>query len=157
MIKLRYSDTSLYWRQRATRSGQKSVMWRNEYFNTLFREEQRKILKEIFPDDINERLEILEYGCGIGIFCKILVDIFPNAHVTGIDFTEMIFCCSKKNCHPRITYIACEAENFISQNSSYDLIVSSGCITSITNIIYVYTILQNTIHMLAPTGKNIAY
>lgn len=96
MIKLRYSDTSLYWRQRATRSGQKSVMWRNEYFNTLFREEQRKILKEIFPDDINERLEILEYGCGIGIFCKILVDIFPNAHVTGIDFTEMIFCCSKK-------------------------------------------------------------
>lgn len=151
--KLRYTDSSLYWKQRANRPGQKSVMWRNEFYNILFRKEQRKILETLFPDDKDQPFEILEYGCGIGIFCRILVDIFPNAHITGIDFPEMISVAQRNNAHPRITYIVCEAENFVNRAFSYDLIISSGCITSITNINYVHTILQNINHMLTPKGK----
>lgn len=151
--KLRYTDSSLYWKQRANRPGQKSVMWKNEFFNDLFREEQKKILSEVLSSNINDRLEILEYGCGIGTFCKILADIFPNAHITGIDFAEMITVAKKNNSHARITYIACEAENYITHDLSYDLIVSSGCISAITNLNYVYNTIQNISTMLSPKGK----
>ena len=151
--KLRYTDASLYWKQRANRSGQKSVMWRNEFFNNLFRQEQRKVLTEILSENFNDCLEILEYGCGIGTFCRILADVFPSAHITGIDFAEMIDVAKKNNSHDRITYIACEAENYKSQDLLYDLIISSGCISAITNLDYVYTTIQNITQMLSPTGK----
>lgn len=151
--KLRYTDSSLYWKQRANRPGQKSVMWRNEFFNELFRQEQRKVLLDIFLENINDHLEILEYGCGIGTFCRILADIFPNAHITGIDFSEMIAVAQKNNSHPRITFFACEAENYTTTDVSYDLIVSSGCISSITNLDYVYATIQNIAQMLSSKGK----
>lgn len=150
---LRYIDSSTYWRQRASRPGQKSVLWKNESYNNLFREEQRKTLNKLFHNCVNQPIEILEYGCGIGEFCKILADIFPNAHITGIDFAEMIAVAQERNQHPRITYMVCEAENYKDYNISYNLIVSSGCITSIINKNSAYTVLHNITHMLAPKGK----
>lgn len=150
---LRYIDSSTYWRQRASRPGQKSVLWKNEFYNNLFREEQRKTLNNLFYNCAHQSIEILEYGCGIGEFCKILADIFPNAHITGIDFAEMIAVAQERNPHPRITYMVCEAENYKDSNISYNLIVSSGCITSIIDKNSAYAVLQNITHMLAPEGK----
>lgn len=138
---------------RANRPGQKSVMWRNETFNCLFRREEEKILKKLFASKLTAPLEILEYGCGVGIFCMILIKVFPNAHVTGIDFPEMISVAKRKNSHERITYISSEAENYLASPSSYDLIVSSGAITAIINKDCAYTVLKNSQLMLRDNGE----
>ena len=151
--KLKYTDSSQYWRQRATRPGQKSVMWRNECFNNLFRLEQRKLLLELFQDDIYKPLQILEYGCGIGVFCRLLIDIFPNAHITGIDFPEMINVAQERNSHSQITYIASSAEAYNVSGKTYDIIISSGCISAIMNQTVHNAIFQNMQAMIKPTGK----
>lgn len=65
----------------------------------------------------------------------------------------MIAVAQERNQHPRITYMVCEAENYKDYNISYNLIVSSGCITSIINKNSAYTVLHNITHMLAPKGK----
>lgn len=151
--KLKYTDSSQYWRQRATRPGQKSVMWRNECFNNLFRQEQRRLLLELFKDDIYKPLQILEYGCGIGVFCHLLIDIFPNAHITGIDFPEMINVAQERNSHSRITYIASSAEAYNTSKETYDIIISSGCISAIMNQTVHDIIFQNMQTLIKPTGK----
>lgn len=151
--KLKYTDSSQYWRQRATRPGQKSVMWRNECFNKLFRQEQKKILLHLFKDDIFKPLKILEYGCGIGIFCRLLTNVFPNAYITGIDFPEMINVAKDKNSHPRITYIASTAENYKTSKESYDIIISSGCISAIMDLKLHDLIFQNMKIMVKPSGN----
>ncbi|MCI8930631.1 class I SAM-dependent methyltransferase [Thomasclavelia cocleata] len=151
--KLKYTDSSQYWRQRANRPGQKSVMWRNECFNNLFRQEQRKLLLELFKDDIDKPLQILEYGCGIGVFCHLLIEIFPNANITGIDFPEMINVARKRNHHSRITYIASSAEDHNASRETYDIIISSGCISAIMNQTLHDIIFQNMQTMIKPNGK----
>ena len=151
--KLKYTNSSQYWRQRANRPGQKSVLWRNECFNNLFRLEQQKLLSQLFKNDILKPLEILEYGCGIGVFCKLLINTFPNAHITGVDFQEMINVAQAKNSDCRITYIASAAENFISSKESYDLIISSGCISAIMDQRLHDTIFKNMGLMIKPNGK----
>lgn len=151
--KLKYTDSSQYWRQRATRPGQKSVMWRNECFNDLFRQEQKKLLLQLFKDDIFQPLQILEYGCGIGVFCSLLTDIFPNAHITGIDFPEMISVAKERNSNSRITYVASTAENYITEKKSYDIIISSGCISAIMDQKLHDLIFKNMQTLVKPSGK----
>lgn len=151
--KLKYTDSSQYWRQRATRPGQKSVMWRNECFNNLFRQEQRKLLLKLFKDDIYKPLKILEYGCGIGVFCTLLVDIFPNANITGVDFAEMINVAQERNSHCRITYIASSAEAYKAPKETYDIIISSGCISAIMDQTIHDIIFQNMQAMIKPSGR----
>lgn len=151
--KLKYTDSSQYWRQRATRPGQKSVMWRNECFNNLFRQEEKKLILQLFKDNIFKPFKILEYGCGIGVFCRLLVDIFPNAHVTGIDFPEMVIVANERNFDSRITYIASTAETYKTSKESYDIIISSGCISAIMDQKLHDLIFKNMQSLLKPHGK----
>lgn len=151
--KLKYTDSSQYWRKRANRPGQKSVMWRNECFNNLFRQEQRKLLLNLFKDILYKPLQILEYGCGIGVFCHLLTEVFPNANITGVDFHEMINVAQKRNSHPRITYIESSAEAYNISIKAYDIIISSGCISAIMNQAVHNIIFQNMQAMIKPNGK----
>ncbi len=145
-------DSSEYWKSRAREPGQAAVLWQNNTYNELYRNDQYHLLDNIIEDKLNN-LKILDIGCGIGVVAKMLVRICPEASIDAVDFKEMILVAKKVNNHPRIHYIDSSAENYFSASNRYDYIVSSGCYSAIRDISKLKKSILLGADMLKSNGK----
>ena len=92
------------------------------------------------PFQLPSRAKILELGCGTGITTGALLQKFPNAEITGVDYAEeMLMLCRKK--FSKITLLQGdfnqsesfasfpEGKNITLTLASYDFIFSSGAVS----------------------------
>lgn len=74
---------------------------------------------------------ILEVGCGTGYFTQLLIDNYPEARITAVDFAENMidFAKEKMGSIDRVQFTVDDAEEMIKiGKESYDLIVSNATI-----------------------------
>lgn len=79
---------------------------------------------------------ILEIGSGTGALTEHLLRLFPESQITAIDLSkEMIGIASERLAYPANVLWLCEsAEEFITKNREFDLIVSSSSFQWIENL-----------------------
>ncbi len=151
MIVYRNYDSSKYWRDRASMPDQAAVLWLNQEYNELYRNDQRTIIEpwvKALPSDAS----ILDIGCGIGVVASMISSMRSDIHIDGVDFEEMIAVARLHNGGSNIRYVASSAEIFTGNGSKYDLIVSSGCYSSIRDIGDLKRALENGAYMLNSGG-----
>lgn len=144
-------DSDKFWQDRAKLHGSKAVLWPNEEYNKLFRIEQEKIYKK-FIQRLNidsKSSKVLDIGCGIGIVCKMLYDM-GFTHIDGVDFKEMVDRAKKEN--PYANYIANSAQEFYDHDVKYNLIISSGCFSSIRDTKSRIRAITNAVEMTDACG-----
>ncbi|OQY08736.1 MAG: malonyl-[acyl-carrier protein] O-methyltransferase BioC [Fusobacteriia bacterium 4572_132] len=100
----------------------------------LVQKEMAKKLNKLLKKN-NEKLEILEIGCGTGLFTKLILKKYPNAEITLIDISEGMIQESKEKFKNKnnIIYIVGDAENLELLNK-YDLIVSNATFQWFNNL-----------------------
>jgi ubiquinone/menaquinone biosynthesis C-methylase UbiE len=144
-------DSSEYWRKRASEPGQAAVLWRNQEYNQLYREDQRRIIAEVLSE-LPAEARVLDIGCGIGVVAKMMVEIRADIWIDAVDFEEMIAIARTNNSDPRISYISSPAEDYWTEEECYDLIVSSACYSAIRNIGTLESALDKAPRMLKHQG-----
>jgi SAM-dependent methyltransferase len=72
-----------------------------------------------------DSLNILEYGCGIGMNIKFFSKHFPNAKVTGCDISQKSLDVAKKRNSPDVNFFLIGEEEISKRLNSYDLIFVS--------------------------------
>jgi len=61
----------------------------NEYVNIMERlvpqyRKQHEIIDELLPESSEQRLRVLDLGCGNGMLSELVLKKLPNAHVVGL-------------------------------------------------------------------------
>lgn len=151
MVVYQNYDSSKYWRDRASMPDQAAVLWLNQEYNALYRNDQRTIIEpwvKALPSDAS----ILDIGCGVGVVSSMISSMRSDVHIDGVDFEEMISVASQNAYKKNIRYISSPAEIFRGDGSKYDLIVSSACYSSIRNIDSLKRALDNAAYMLNGGG-----
>ena len=71
--------------------------------------------------------KILDIGCGLGNSTAVLADIFPNAHILGVDSSDHMI---KKAAitYPDILFRLCDVTSELDKLGSYDIIFSNACL-----------------------------
>ncbi|TXH67149.1 MAG: class I SAM-dependent methyltransferase [Thiothrix sp.] len=144
-------DSSQYWKKRASDPDQAAVLWTNQAYNSLYRQDQQTTLEPYFKQ-LAPQATVLDIGCGIGVVARMITQINPNLKVDAVDFPEMIAVAKTKNAETQINYIACEAENYYREQQPYAVILSSGCYSAIRDIKKLEQALQYASQMLAKDG-----
>ncbi len=140
-------DSSAYWRKRASKPDQAAVMWKNQAYNELYRNLQKKII-EPYVSSLTSGSKALDIGCGIGVVSEMILSINPNIIIDAVDFQEMIQVAGARISKNNINFISSSAEAYKIQDETYDLIISSGCYSAIRNIKTLEKSLMNGCQML---------
>lgn len=150
---LRNTDPERYWRTRASRASDDSsaVLWENIHFNSCLREKEFATIRQLVAEHrIPRNFGVLDVGCGTGTISRFLVDLGFN-HIDAIDLPEMIRLAERINPHPCIRYIVSSAQSY-RVNEKYGLVISTGGLSSITNLSNMFTAIDNCIAMLMHGG-----
>jgi len=150
-----YKNSEEYWKKRSKDEENSKVLWKNNYYNLLLRKKQRIYIENIINENYKnyDKINILDIGCGIGELSKILCNLKLNIFVDAVDFSEMIKIATSKNYDDRIKYIESSAEEYINSTKKYDIIISSGCFSSIKNISKLKKAILNCVNMLEFNGN----
>jgi ubiquinone/menaquinone biosynthesis C-methylase UbiE len=140
-------DSSSYWRKRASEPDQAAVMWKNQEYNDLYRILQRQII-EPYVSSLASGSKVLDIGCGIGVVSEMILSINPNVIIDAVDFEEMIQVASARVSEKKVHFISSSAEAYKIQDETYNLIISSGCYSTIRNINELEKSLMNGCKML---------
>lgn len=114
------------------------MMKQNKYDNEIFFEKysqmsrskqglsgagEWKTLEKMLPDFHEKR--VLDLGCGYGWHCRYAIE-HGAKEVIGIDISEkMIAIAKEKNQADNIRYQCCSIEDFVFENQSFDVVISS--------------------------------
>lgn len=90
---------------------------------------------------------IIDIGCGPGNATEILVNRWPNAHITGLDASESMLAKAKENL-PSLSWISGDASTFQSEQK-YDLVFSNAVIQWIPDH---KALLKSFYNLLKPGG-----
>lgn len=145
-------DSTDYWKKRASAPGQAAVLWRNEEYNCLYRQTQRRLLAELLTC-VPPHASALDIGCGIGVVAKTITTLHPTVEIDAVDFGEMVDVARRTNADPRINYIPSSAESYFPGRECYDVIVSSGCYSAIRHIPSLEQALDNAARMVKAGGS----
>jgi SAM-dependent methyltransferase len=91
--------------------------------SSYFAEYKINVVKKTI--DIADNLNILEYGCGIGMNIKFFSKHFPNSKITGCDISEKSLEIAKKRNDPNVNFFLINEENISKILGSFDLIFVS--------------------------------
>ncbi|MDF1613796.1 alpha/beta fold hydrolase [Desulfurivibrio dismutans] len=86
------------------------------------------LLAERLPPDPAARA-VLELGCGTGNWTRRLLDNFPHAHITALDFSEAMLRQTREKClnSPRLELLCREGEEFLAANrAAFDLVTANA-------------------------------
>lgn len=144
-------DSSEYWRSRASYPGQSAVMWKNQEYNNLYRKIQYDFLRP-YVTSLPSNARVLDVGCGIGIVSEMMLSMNRRITVDAVDFQEMIEVAKSRVCHERIRFIASPVESYYLGESTYDMVLSSGCYSAISDIQKLEKAMANGAKMLKPGG-----
>ena len=86
------------------------------------------ICKKDYPDILEEIrkepfTDLLDAGCGTAPMISLLVDIYPEAHFTGIDITPKMIEIAKNKSLPNTTFVCGDCENLPFDDNSFDVII----------------------------------
>lgn len=104
-------------------------------------DELHEALINAIPFSKNQKLKILDLGCGTGHGIELIAKKFPNAQITGIDFSPKMIAKAQKHLKKylnRINLIEADFRNFQfdqtpQSNQKYDLIISAIAIHNISH------------------------
>lgn len=144
-------DSSAYWKKRAGSPGQAAVLWTNQGYNDLYRADQRRIL-EPWIMGLPSGAAVLDIGCGIGVVATMIRSMRADIRIHAVDFEEMIQVALSRSQGDGIDYISSSAEDYVSVDTKYDIIVSSGCYSAIRDISKLKKSLDNGVAMLKSGG-----
>ncbi len=93
--------------------------------------------------------KILEIGPGTGILTQLLIDMYPGAHIHGIDISpSMINLCQEKFSNTNTSFELCDVLTY-SNSNSYDLIASSSTLHWTNDLLFT---LEKIYENLKPRG-----
>jgi SAM-dependent methyltransferase len=98
----------------------------------------------------NRPINILEYGCGIGMNLQYLVKYFPNANIHGCDISAKSIEVAGKN-NTSADFFLIEDENVKANKDKFDLIFVSNVFHHIEPE-YRQKAIENIFYMLKPKG-----
>lgn len=151
MVIYDYWDSSDYWRSRASCPGQSAVMWQNQEYNRLVRKAQYNILYP-YISSLQAGAKILEVCCGIGIVSEMVLSMNPGITIDAVDFPEMIDIARKRVTNKRVHFISVPAENYYNGEYIYEMVISAGSYSAITNIQKLEQAMVNGAKMLKTGG-----
>lgn len=147
----RQYDSTDYWKKRASEPGQTAVLWRNEEYNCLYRQTQRRLLAELLTG-VPTHATALDIGCGIGVVAKAVTTLHPSIQIDAVDFSDMVEVARRTNADPHIQYIPSSAEAYFPGQECYDVIISSACYSAIRHIPSLERALDNAARMVKAGG-----
>jgi len=118
-----------YWEGRAKQIGLCSVMWKNNIYNILASQTEKKTIDKYFENIKNKK--ILDLGCGTGRISKYLAQ--KGAFITGLDLKKMIEVAKKENPHPNINYMVGSMHEIDLPKNYFDYIISLAGISMCCN------------------------
>ncbi|WP_027417691.1 malonyl-ACP O-methyltransferase BioC [Aneurinibacillus terranovensis] len=121
----------------------------DEYANV-----QKKMAKELIHSlskkRCEEKINILEIGCGTGYFTNLLCEAFPKARITAVDLAPgMIKMAKEKMNEERITFLCGDIEE-MTLEGSYDFIVSNATFQWLNNL---QTVIERLCQLLKRDGS----
>jgi 2-polyprenyl-3-methyl-5-hydroxy-6-metoxy-1,4-benzoquinol methylase len=105
-------------------------------------------IKKYIP--LEEKVKILDYGCGKGFILKCVSQLNPSAHTTGVDISQEAINYARKTYKDK-QFLTIQADNKLPiKNETYDFIL---CLDVIEHINDVRLILSEFNRLLKPRGK----
>ncbi|MGE7765161.1 malonyl-ACP O-methyltransferase BioC [Peribacillus sp. NPDC096540] len=94
-----------------------------------------KQLVDLLPQkNSNQKINILEIGCGTGYLTRLLVKTFPNASITAVDLAPgMVEVAKGITMEDRVTFLCADIEE-MTLNENYDLIISNATFQWLNNL-----------------------
>lgn len=97
-----------------------------------FKNERTQPVHDLIARIELEPKKILDIGCGPGNSTAVLVKRFPNAEITGIDYSGAMIERAKNEC-PRAKFEVCDAGGDMSQLGTFDLVFANASLQWIPN------------------------
>ncbi|CAH0286973.1 Malonyl-[acyl-carrier protein] O-methyltransferase [Peribacillus sp. Bi96] len=94
-----------------------------------------KQLVELLPQkNSNQKINILEIGCGTGYLTRLLVKTFPNAAITAVDLAPgMVEVAKGMTKEVSVTFLCGDIED-MTLNGNYDLVISNATFQWLNNL-----------------------
>lgn len=85
-----------------------------------------RTLIDAIPFEKSSRLRVIDLGCGTGTVATHVLESFPNAHLTCLDFSENMLASAQKRLapHPMVNYVVSDLR-YYTFDTKYDVVVSS--------------------------------
>lgn len=98
-------------------------------------DELHQCLVDAISFDLNRELKVLDLGCGTGHGMNLIAAKFPNASLTGVDFSPRMIAKSKEKLQPFVERVELIEGDFTNMDfgKSYDVVVSAVAIHNCTH------------------------
>ncbi|AIE59856.1 malonyl-ACP O-methyltransferase BioC [Bacillus methanolicus] len=122
----------------------------DEYANV-----QKKMAKKLFDSlpkmMCEQKMDILEIGCGTGFLTKLLNEAFPKARITAVDLAPGMIEVAQERMNNKecITFLCGDIEE-MTIDGSYDFIVSNATFQWLNNL---DTVINRLCSLLKPDGR----
>lgn len=118
------------------------------YFQKLWHEWKWLVFQHLLSS-ANTPVRILEVGCSAGHLSRLLLDLFPNAHITGLDVYKGAIVEARRR-FPQLTFVVGDAHNLPFKTNTFDLVV---CSETIEHVVEPERVLHEIARVLKPTGR----
>ena len=109
-----------------------------------------QLIDQLPTNFFNQKIAILEVGCGTGYLTQLLCKKFPKAAITAVDLSSgMIELAKKKIREDRVSFICGDIEE-LSIEKHYDLIISNATFQWFNSL---HTTIKKLYKQLKPTGS----
>jgi len=109
-----------------------------------------QLIDQLPTNFFNQKIAILEVGCGTGYLTQLLCKKFPKAAITAVDLSSgMIELAKKKIRENRVSFICGDIEE-LSIERHYDLIISNATFQWFNSL---HTTIKKLYKQLKPTGS----
>ncbi|MEB2291843.1 malonyl-ACP O-methyltransferase BioC [Priestia megaterium] len=109
-----------------------------------------QLIDQLPTNFFNQKIAILEVGCGTGYLTQLLCKKFPKAAITAVDLSSgMIELAKKKIRENRVSFICGDIEE-LSIEKHYDLIISNATFQWFNSL---HTTIKKLYKQLKPTGS----
>lgn len=93
--------------------------------------------------------KIIDIGCGPGNSTAVLKEMFPDADILGVDYSDNMLEKAKSK-YPDLSFMKCDAGNDLRNfNERFDLVFSNACIQWIPNH---KELIRDMLHILSENG-----
>lgn len=107
-----------------------------------------KLVKNLVPKESN--LEVLDFGCGKGVFVKDLLSINSSLKVTGVDISKTAISYARKKMPKTKFYLITEGEKLPFKDKSFDFIFVLDVLLHVYDTELVF---NELFRVLKPKGK----
>lgn len=107
-----------------------------------------KLIKKLVPKESN--LEVLDFGCGKGIFISDLLSVNPSLKVTGVDISKTAISYAKKKLPEIKLFVIAEGKKLPFKDNSFDFIIALDVLLHVYDTELIFSELYR---LLKPKGR----